>query len=91
MIDLLIWGPAVTSIVLLYIGHFAKIERLQFWGSVLLAVSFGIDSSVFFYFRHFGMGVVFLLPAIAQSHALIAAALRRKRGQLGAENKDRTI
>jgi hypothetical protein len=71
-----IWIAATACIVFLIVAHFRESRTWQRGRDILLVISCGVDSGVFFYTRHYWMGLAYAIPALIQTQALMAA--RRK-------------
>lgn len=79
----IIWIVATACIVFLIIAHFRGSKVWQRGRDILLVISCGLDSSVFFYAHAYWMGAAYAIPALIQAQALIAdrplSRPRRKR------------
>ena len=65
-----IWITATACIVCLIVAHFRKSKKWQRGRDILLIISCGIDSGVFFYTHHYWMGIAYAIPALAQAQML---------------------
>lgn len=71
-----IWIAATACIVFLIVAHFKDSKAWTRGRDILLIISCGIDSGVFFYTHHEWMGLAYAIPAAIQTQALMSA--RRK-------------
>ena len=69
----LLWLPWTVCVALLLAGFFLKRAGLNFWGDVMLSISFGLSSLAFFILGHIWMGIAFAFPALRQAYVLVAA------------------
>lgn len=73
-----IWIAATGCIVFLIVAHFRESMTWTRGRDILLVISCGIDSGVFFYTHHQWMGLAYAIPALIQSQMLLSG--RRKKG-----------
>lgn len=68
----IIWIVATACIVFLIVAHFRGSKLWQRGRDILLVISCGLDSGVFFYAHAYWMATAYAIPALIQAQALIA-------------------